>query len=254
MSETIVAGGTTYTGVEGFKATDGQSNTKTFIIPSGTKSITENGTGIDVSSFAAVDVAVSGGIISDEVYKKIIEETDLQRPLTLDYITKTASYAFYGIKCDWLYLPNLTNPGKYMVAGATCQSLVVPKVAVTNQLGRNVGTTGVQIVDLNGTLTEIDSYAFNSAVFHTLILRPTSLLTLKGINAFQNTKYGSGGTGGTIYIPKVLYDHLGDGSAYDYKSATNWATIDGYGNTTWAKIEGSQYENYYANGVQIPTS
>lgn len=49
-------------------------------------------------------------------------------------------------------------------------------------------------------------------------------------------------TGGTIYIPKVLYDHLGDGTSLDYKAATNWSTVDGYGAITWAKIEGSAYE------------
>jgi hypothetical protein len=33
----------------------------TYIIPSGTKSITQNGTGIDVTNYASVDVSVSGG-------------------------------------------------------------------------------------------------------------------------------------------------------------------------------------------------
>lgn len=35
-----------------------------YIIPSGTKSITENGTGIDVTEYAAVDVAVQGGTVN----------------------------------------------------------------------------------------------------------------------------------------------------------------------------------------------
>lgn len=35
-----------------------------YIVPSGTKSITENGTGIDVANYAAVDVNVSGGGVS----------------------------------------------------------------------------------------------------------------------------------------------------------------------------------------------
>ena len=62
MSDTIIAGGTTYTGVSGIKATDSNDNTLTFIRPSGTKSISQNGTGIDVTEYAAVDVNVSGGV------------------------------------------------------------------------------------------------------------------------------------------------------------------------------------------------
>ena len=52
--------GTSYTGVTGIKATDSSNGTKTYIRPQGTKSITANGTGIDVTEYASVDVAVSG--------------------------------------------------------------------------------------------------------------------------------------------------------------------------------------------------
>ena len=88
----------------------------------------------------------------------------------------------------------------------------------------------------------------------TLILRRDTSLTLLwgGTSVFNGTPFASGGTGGTIYIPKVFYDHLGDGTESDYKAATNWSTIDGYGTITWAKIEGSQYEHYYADGTAIP--
>ena len=87
----------------------------------------------------------------------------------------------------------------------------------------------------------------------TLILRQSVIYPLGNINAFTQTPFASGGTGGTIYIPKALYDHLGDGASLDYKAATNWSTIDGYGTITWAQIEGSQYENYYADGTPIPS-
>ena len=85
----------------------------------------------------------------------------------------------------------------------------------------------------------------------TLILREAAIFPVGDINAFYQTPFDSGGSGGTIYIPKALYDHLGDGTANDYKAATNWSTIDGYGTITWAKIEGSIYENAYADGTPI---
>ena len=83
---------------------------------------------------------------------------------------------------------------------------------------------------------------FNScSSFTTLILRHTSVVPLAATNSFGSTPFASGGIGGTIYIPKSLYDHLGDNSASDYKAATNWSTLNSYGTITWAKIEGSQY-------------
>lgn len=88
----------------------------------------------------------------------------------------------------------------------------------------------------------------------TIILRANSIAAMSNKSDLNNTPFASGGAGGTIYIPKALYDHLGDGSALDYKAATNWSTIDGYGTITWAKIEGSVYENAYADGTPIPTS
>lgn len=61
MTDTLEIFGTEYTGVTGIIATNDQSTDLTYIRPQGTKSITQNGTGIDVASFASVDVNVSGG-------------------------------------------------------------------------------------------------------------------------------------------------------------------------------------------------
>lgn len=106
-------------------------------------------------------------------------------------------------------------------------------------------STSIKTADL-GLVEEISSQCFSSASnFETLILRKTDALQkLKSINSISNgTKFKNGGTGGTVYIPEALYDHLGDGSSLDYQSATNWSTIYAYGTITWAKLEGSQYED-----------
>lgn len=60
--DTLEVFGTEYTNVAGFKATDDNGQTKTYVRPQGTKSITENGTGIDVTGFASVNVAVQSGV------------------------------------------------------------------------------------------------------------------------------------------------------------------------------------------------
>ncbi len=86
--------------------------------------------------------------------------------------------------------------------------------------------------------------------FTVLILRKSdAIVTLANQAAFYNTPFGN--AGGTIYIPKALYDHLGDGTSLDYQSATNWSTVHGWGHTTWAQIEGSIYETQYADGTPI---
>jgi len=84
-------------------------------------------------------------------------------------------------------------------------------------------------------VTRIRTNAFwNCSALTVLILRADSVCTLEHVNAFTGTPFASGGAGGTIYVPSALIS--------DYQAATNWSTIDGYGATTWAAIEGSEYE------------
>lgn len=99
---------------------------------------------------------------------------------------------------------------------------------------------------------EIKSYFMADSTATVLVLRSQTVMALGHIGSLP-TAYQNGKTGGTIYIPKVLYDHLGDGSANDYKARSNWSTVDGYGTITWAQIEGSIYETQYADGTPIPT-
>ena len=108
--------------------------------------------------------------------------------------------------------------------------------------------TSLSIYDGNGRFAGWD--LSGCASLSTIILRKPQIALLGSPNAFTGTPFDSTGTGGTIYIPKVLYDHLGDATVWDYKSATNWSTLDGYGNITWAKIESSPYEEYFGDGVE----
>lgn len=59
MSDTLEIFGTTYTGVTGFKATDNNDATKTYIRPEGSQTITTNNT-YDVTALAQVIVSVAG--------------------------------------------------------------------------------------------------------------------------------------------------------------------------------------------------
>lgn len=61
MADTLEIFGVEYTNVKGIKATDDNDQIKTYIRPQGTKSISANGTGIDVTEYASVDVSVPSG-------------------------------------------------------------------------------------------------------------------------------------------------------------------------------------------------
>ena len=132
--------------------------------------------------------------------------------------------------------------------------------ALVTLVGVNISDFRATAVSGDNALTAIDvdankiyAFAFQLARnLRTIVLRRSDVIsTLLGTTAFNNTPFASGGAGGTIYIPKALYDHLGDGSSSDYKAATNWSTVNGYGTITWAAIEGSIYETQYADGTPI---
>lgn len=60
-TDTLEILGDEFTGVTGIKATDDNDQTKIYIRPQGTKSISANGTGIDVTAYASVDVSIPTG-------------------------------------------------------------------------------------------------------------------------------------------------------------------------------------------------
>lgn len=278
MSDTLVVFGTTYNNVAGFKATDSSDNTKTYIRPTGTKQITENGTGIDVAAYASVDVAVSGGYTLDEIASFAEPSGDIVLEVA------PQGYAFYGRTG----IKSITVPsGLNLVTGGSsfyyCSELesVFGDIAynssafrgctklktyvMTNTISKQAnggdafrGDTSLEAVDLTsrqnvGLSAQLGSNMFNGcSVFDTLILREANIYSLNNVSAFTGTPFANGGTGGDIYIPKALYDALGTGTN-DYKAASNWSTVNGYGTITWHAIEGSYYATHYADGTLIPT-
>lgn len=97
MADTLEIFGTEFTGVTGFKATDDNSQTKTYVRPQGTKSITENGTGIDVASYASVDVAVGGTSKNVQVLQSTsrTNASSLTKVLGDLTVSKTGTYDIY---------------------------------------------------------------------------------------------------------------------------------------------------------------
>lgn len=86
MSDTVKAYGKTYTGINGFKVKDAATGVPlTYIRPQGTKAITSNGVGIDVSKYASVTVNVQSGEGSTPLLQdKTATPTDAQQTITAD--------------------------------------------------------------------------------------------------------------------------------------------------------------------------
>lgn len=114
-------------------------------------------------------------------------------------------------------------------------------------------------VDFGPGLSDLVNYTFNgfntSFSIDTIILRKSDgVVTAQNSSGIGNTfgKFGSGQSGGKVYIPKALYDHLNDGTSLDYMASTNWANLMGYNsNNSFECIEGSYYETHYADGTVI---
>jgi len=157
-----------------------------------------------------------------------------------------------------LYIPNVTtiSYANIFLNCSKLSSLVFPNlINQTLTTGVFRSCTSLEALDITApSITFGGQRMFEGdTLLDTIVLRVPNLISMSYNNNFGSTPFASGGTGGTIYIPKSLYDHLGDGTSLDYKAATNWSTLDGYGTITWAKIEGSPYENYYVDGQEVPT-
>ncbi len=87
-----------------------------------------------------------------------------------------------------------------------------------------------------------------------LVIRKDAVSSLSNVNSFNNTPFGSGGTGGVLYVPN---DQISG-----YQSASNWSTILGYTNNQIKSIESTHTDpnapvdltTHYIDGTLIPTT
>ena len=133
-----------------------------------------------------------------------------------------------------------------MFQNCTALKTVVFGGTATSNFNSNAfnGCKNLEACDFSGGNRLYTNEFLNASSLETLILRKTSaIVTLNNINALNGTPFASGKSGGTLYVPQALIS--------SYQSATNWSTILGYANNSIQAIEGSQYENYYADGTPI---
>ena len=128
---------------------------------SGDKSITQNGTNIDVADYSTVTVNVSGG---GEDYKKLIQRVSGQNITELPSdITQIGQYAFYQCgQARFTSLPSgVTKIGAYAFQQATMLPLSSLPSGVTT-IGQNAfyGCTNLAISSLPSGVTSLGTYTF----------------------------------------------------------------------------------------------
>lgn len=175
-------------------------------------------------------------------YNTNLVTIDLPECLSID--TDSISHAD---KLEHLYLPKCKAFSGMSCIGYTSKLSVLALPSITSNINsygmRN--NSGLATLDLGkGFVKFLTGNCFNACTsLNTLIIRKESVAVLDNINVFTNTPFASGKAGGTLYVPQSLIS--------SYQSASNWSTILGYSTNSIQAIEGSQYENYYADGTPI---
>ena len=151
----------------------------------------------------------------------------------------TSLVDFHAPLAKTLYATSLRN--------TAIEYLVLP--SLTSMNGANIcsACTALKGVDFGGPAASDGlkgTYIFSScSIFDTLILRGSNVWALQNVNSFNGSKFASGQSGGTLYVPFALIA--------SYQAATNWSTILGYANNQIKAIEGSIYETAYVDGTPI---
>ena len=156
------------------------------------------------------------------------------------YAKALTSVKLPNLEVGYYNYQNMTNSTfRYCEA---LQTVALPKLSRCENytFGNCTSLTSVDF----GEMTKLGGNSFNgSSALNVLIIRTSSVSQLDNINAFTNTPFASGGSGGTLYVPSALIS--------SYQSASNWSTILGYANNQIKAIEGSIYETQYADGTPI---
>ena len=134
MTDTLEIFGDEFTNVAGIKATDNNDQIKTYIRPQGTKSISANGTGIDVTEYASVNVAVPSSQPNLQAKSNISPTTASQ--------TITADNGYDGLSSVQINaMPSGTAGTPTATKGTVSNHSISVTPSVTNTTGYITGST-----------------------------------------------------------------------------------------------------------------
>jgi len=100
---------------------------------------------------------------------------------------------------------NVTTFYGYVFYGTHLQKMAFPKATdIAVQTFCNIASGYLKELDFGPSLTRIRQQAFSqNSNFAVLVIRRNGVPTLDNINIVVNTKFASGGAGGTLYVPKA---------------------------------------------------
>lgn len=144
-----------------------------YLIPSGTKSITENGTGIDVKRYASVDVNVSGGGGAISLLETITVPSDT-RAVNID-LTDYQNYNLFFIiadmeltSSDWVYYVkngSSASGGTYDGQALRHNFIIAEQANPAGEVNRILSGTvaTVQFALSNEAMTNLYIYTYNAS-------------------------------------------------------------------------------------------
>ena len=132
--------------------------------------------------------------------------------------------------------PNVTKTGVSSLSSCSSMTEVhLPNLRDVTGQGLFAGCSALEFADVGFANTFPPSAFSGCQVLKTIVIRrDTNVPSLQNLNVFTNTPYASGGSGGKIYVPSALIEQ--------YKTATNWSVLYGYGTVELVQLEGSEYE------------
>ena len=162
MADNLTVFGTDYTGVTGIKATGTGNGTLTYIRPTGTKSITSNGSNIDVTEYAAVDVSVSAPSPSLQSKSKTYTPTTSQQSETISADGGYDGLSSVSVTVNAMPSGSVTAPASITGSSATVSTgtntltltktvSVTPSVTTAGYISS--GTAGNSSVSLTASVT-----------------------------------------------------------------------------------------------------
>lgn len=159
----------------------------------------------------------------------------------LPKIKAVADYTFYNCQslqslhlesCNALYTSCLTN-------AKSLKTIVI----CGKESGYNMypigATSNLEAFDMSAPSKFYRANLFSAEKLNTIILRSDTVCQMTVSTALNGTAFASGKSGGTLYVPQLLVEQ--------YEQATNWSVVLGYENNQILPIEGSEYENTYAD-------
>lgn len=195
------------------------------------------------------DIPTGGGsaVTGDQYFARYLstDRMDVYDTFNSDTLKPAQQALAFGAHAETLCFWNMTGStsqySSQWIINVYAKTLVMPKVT---RLCADFIKAAPYLEKLDVAPTRFDTNAIrNSGNLATIIIRSSDVPTLGNNSVFSETAFASSGTGGTFYVPRSLIS--------SYQSATNWSTVLGYANNSIQAIEGSQYENYYADGTPI---